>query len=137
MSDRLAETPVSWITPNKREFEQIVKHSIEERDLANELEHFVANSRVRNVLLTLGSQGILYAGEEGLHRIGSPEVDKVSAVGAGDSAVAGLACALARGESHKTAIQWAVAAGAAAVLTAGIHLLKQEDFDRLREVVAR
>lgn len=131
MSEEVAETPWSWILPNKREFQHILGHTVEDRDLENALEDFIENSRIRNMLLTMGKQGILYAGEGGRFRIDSPDVEKVSAVGAGDSATAGLASALAQEQSHQSAIQWAVAAGSAAVMTAGSHLIEKKDFDRL------
>ncbi len=61
----------------------------------------------------------------------------VSAVGAGDSFVAGMTFALARGKSAEDAFTLGMAAGAAAVLTQGTQLCRREDVERLHaEVMA-
>jgi len=128
----LKETPVGWITPNQKEFEELIGHRVDSDRLEEELETFVEAKVFENVLLTLGSGGALYAGgRQGVLRIEAPEVEKVSAVGAGDSAVAGLILGLLRGRNHRTASGWAVAAGAAAVMSPGTELLKKKDFDSL------
>jgi len=137
MTRNVTDIGWSWILPNKHEFEQILGHSVADASIEDTLEHFIQHSRVDNVLLTMGTQGAVYAGKEGRRHIPSPDVEKVSSVGAGDSATAGLACALAQGHSHTSAIRWAVAAGSAAVMTAGSHLLKKQDFDNLLANIER
>lgn len=133
MIERMKETRIDWITPNQREFEDLLGRNLESDDLEEELVSFIEGHSTENILLTLGSKGAIYAGAEGVRHIPAPEVDPVSAVGAGDSAVAGLVLALAHGRDCFSASQWAVAAGAAAVKTPGSHLLKKSDFEALRE----
>ena len=133
----LKETPVGWITPNQKEFEELIGHRVGSDRLEEELKTVVEAKVFENVLLTLGSGGALFAGgSQGVMRIDAPEVEKVSAVGAGDSAVAGLILGLLRGKNHRTASEWAVAAGAAAVKSPGTELLKKKDFDSLSKEVA-
>lgn len=134
--ESLGDTPLAWITPNHHEFENIIGRSIEPLDLEKELEAFVRDGPVENVLLTMGGEGARYAGAEGSFHIAAPEVEKVSAVGAGDCTVAGLAYALAQGLSHREALVWAIAAGSAAVMTPASNLLKKSDFEKLRESIA-
>ncbi|MFZ9198727.1 MAG: PfkB family carbohydrate kinase [Paracoccaceae bacterium] len=55
----------------------------------------------------------------------------VSAVGAGDSFVAGLVLARARGEDWPQALALGTAAAAAAVMTPATELCRAEDVNRL------
>lgn len=64
-------------------------------------------------------------------RLRSPSVPIRSKVGAGDSMVAGVVLALARGDEPLDAARFGVACGAAAVMTAGTELCKREDAERL------
>ena len=54
-----------------------------------------------------------------------------SAVGAGDSFVAAMTLALARGRSMREAFVHGVAAGTAAVMTPGTELCRREDVERM------
>jgi 6-phosphofructokinase 2 len=56
-----------------------------------------------------------------------PVVQVVSAVGAGDSFVAGLVLAMARGEGWEAALLQATAAAAAAVMTPATDLCRAPD----------
>lgn len=64
-----------------------------------------------------------------------PPVHPVSAVGAGDSMVAGIAAALLAGSDLVTAVRRGVAAGTAAVLTPGSQLCELADVERLTDQV--
>lgn len=64
-----------------------------------------------------------------------PPVHPVSAVGAGDSMVAGIAAALLGGGGLVEAVRRGVAAGTAAVLTPGSQLCRAADVDRLTDQV--
>jgi 6-phosphofructokinase 2 len=63
--------------------------------------------------------------------LSTPKVDVKSAVGAGDSFVGGITVGLARGLPVDSAFALGVAAGTAAVLTAGSELCRREDVERL------
>lgn len=134
--EALTGTSVGWITPNRKEFEAMVGHSVNDRELESELQKQIDNGPFENILLTLGSDGVIYAGAEGCHRLKAPEVEKVSIVGAGDSATAGLTLGLAEGLPHLESAARAVAAGAAAVQTPGLNHLLQGNFEALvRKVI--
>ena len=60
----------------------------------------------------------------------SPSVTVRSKVGAGDSMVAGIALAIARGHSLRDAVRFGVAAGAAAVMNPGTELCHRADAER-------
>lgn len=133
----LEQTSISWITPNRNEFEDLLGREVADHKLEKELSSFVADSVFDNILLTMGPKGALYAGKEGFESIPSPEVEKLSSVGAGDSAVAGLTLGLARDEDHLASCRNAVAAGAAAVMTPGTELLAKKDFEALLDRVKK
>lgn len=127
---------VYLIKPNMRELGILAGHTIE-----NELEmeavamDVIARGQSRVVVVSLGAGGAMLFTEEGWEHIRAPTVPIASKVGAGDSMVGGIVLSLARGNSLHQAVQYGVAAGAAAVMTAGTQLCRQEDTERLyREI---
>jgi 6-phosphofructokinase 2 len=123
---------VDLVKPNLRELRDLAG-----RELADEaaqigaVEDIVGGGGARLVALTLGAEGAILASREGVVRAAGIPVDVVSAVGAGDSFVAGMVLELSRGRSPEEAFRHAVAAGTAALLTAGTGLCRKEDADRL------
>ena len=73
----------------------------------------------RSVVITLGSEGAVYAEGDGGGHVSSPRVDPVDTTGAGDAFVGALAVRLADGSSLEEAVSYAVRAGAAAVTKEG------------------
>ena len=61
----------------------------------------------------------------------APDVHAVGAVGAGDSFLAALTMALARGCDARDALAWGSAAGAAAVMRTGTAHPKRADVEEL------
>ncbi len=89
------------------------------------------NCSLEHVVTSLGSGGaVLTTADQHLH-IRSPTVPIRSKVGAGDSTVAGIVTALARGAPIFEAVGFGVAAGAAAVMTEGTELCRRKDVQRL------
>ena len=127
------DLPASWLKPNLRELEDALGEEVEMEQIGKALDALREMTGADNILLSLGKEGAVYRGVEGDFRVPAPDVEKVSSVGAGDSALAGLAFALAKGRSVREAVEWAMAAGAAAVMTPGTHLLRVEDFMKLIE----
>jgi len=84
------------------------------------------------VLVSLGADGALLVAD-GQHpcTIAAPPLRVVSAVGAGDSLVAGLVLSLAAGEPLLEAARRGVAAGSAATISAGHHLCHPADLEAL------
>jgi 6-phosphofructokinase 2 len=83
------------------------------------------------VIVARGAEGSLLAGAEGVWLARCPVAAVVSAVGAGDSFVGGLALALARGAALPEALRHGTAAAAAAVMTEAPALCRREDAERL------
>ncbi len=123
--------PADWLKPNRRELETALGREVNMEAVEEELDAFREQTGAKHILLSLGDEGAVYGGEEGCLRVSSPEVKKVSSVGAGDSAIAGLAFALSESRPVKEAVRWATVAGAAAVMTPGSNLMENDDFKRL------
>jgi len=125
---------VFLIKPNLREFAELTGrkevNGLQEEHLAQEL---VSTNKCEMVVVSLGAAGVLVASAAGTERVRAPLVPKKSKVGAGDSTVAGIVLALARGKSWREAVRLGVAAGAAAVMTPGTELCCREDVERLYE----
>ncbi len=83
------------------------------------------------IVVTEGSKGALLVTREARLVLSPPHVDVQSAVGAGDSFVAGLCLALSEGRGVEDMLRQAVATAAATLLTPGTELCRKQDVDRL------
>jgi 6-phosphofructokinase 2 len=83
----------------------------------------------------LGPVGALLATADGTERFRAPSVRVRSRVGAGDSMLAGVVLALARGMTLRAAIRYGVAAGAAATMNPGTQLCGREETERLFDLI--
>jgi len=83
------------------------------------------------VVATEGAEGALLVTRDVRFLQRPPEVDPQSAVGAGDSFVAGLCLALSRRQGLEEALRAAVATAAATLLTPGTELCRPEDAERI------
>ena len=124
--------------PSLGEFETLTHRRFETaEEIADAARSFVAKGSVENLAVTMGRDGALLSHRSGTLRLDGPKVKPVSAVGAGDSFLAGITVALARGQNVEDAFMLGMAAGAAAVLTPGTQLCHRQDVERLHaEVVA-
>ena len=129
---RAVAAGVHLLKPNLRELSELRHCTIRtEPEIAEHALGLVNAARVDLVLVSLGAGGALLASAEGTLRLLSPTVPIQSRIGAGDSMLAGMVLALARGETPATAARFGVAAGAAAVMTGGTQLCTREDTERL------
>ncbi len=89
----------------------------------------------QSCVLTLGSQGAVWADREEVLIGEAPTVDAVNTVGSGDSFLAGLAVASERGETKRRALALALAAGAANALRRHAGAFNEADVDELAATV--
>lgn len=123
--------------PSLGEFEILTHRKFESPgELVEAATSLVASGAVENLAVTMGHDGAFLAHPAGTLRLRGPKVKPISAVGAGDSFVAGMTYALARGQHVEDAFMLGIAAGAAAVLTHGTQLCRREDVERLHAEVA-
>jgi 6-phosphofructokinase 2 len=85
------------------------------------------------VVVSAGAGGALLVTADFARHIPAPLVSVASRVGAGDSMMAGIVLALARGWDLDDAAQFGVAAGSAAVMIEGHHLCRREETEQLFE----
>lgn len=91
----------------------------------------VERNGVEAVVVSAGASGAILVDRHHVLRIGAPVVPIASRIGAGDSMVAGMVVALARGDCLDDAVRYGVAAGTAAVMTPGHRLCTLEETERL------
>jgi 6-phosphofructokinase 2 len=92
---------------------------------------FVDSGQARIVALTLGSQGAILATARGVWRAWPLPIKAVSTVGAGDSFLGAMVCALAGGADPTEAFRHGVAAGSAALLAPGTQLCQPHEIAEL------
>lgn len=127
-----AVTGTFIVKPNMKELVAMTGiASLEPAQIGAAASQFVETSGVEAVVVSLGGFGAVFADRNEVRHIAAPAVPVASHIGAGDSMVAGMVVALARGESLENAVRYGVAAGTAAVMTAGHHLCNATDTDRL------
>lgn len=101
-----------------------------ENDLSEGIQRLLTVG-VKNLVVTLGSQGVLVAGSQGIARIPAHTVNVVDTVAAGDAFAGAFAVALSEGHRISEAALWGNAAGALAVTRAGA----QPSLPRREEIV--
>jgi 6-phosphofructokinase 2 len=126
------------LKPSLREFEQLTgEEGCEESRLPTLAGRLLEQGRCELLVLSLGARGVFWMSASGRGRLTSPAVPVRSSVGAGDSMVAGIVLALARGRDLPDAVRFGVAAGAASVMNPGTELCRPDDVERLYgEIVA-
>ena len=126
------EEGVYLVKPNARELRELFAVTkATGADLEGMASELIASGRVEVVAVSLGADGAFLCSADGTRRLSTPKVDVKSAVGAGDSFVGGITVGLARGLPVASTFALGVAAGTAAVLTAGSELCRREDVERL------
>lgn len=129
----MVKTGAYLIKPNRKELEELLDKPLQnDRELLKAAEDLVSAHALEVVVVSLGPDGAILATEDGSEKLRSPSIDRAeSAVGAGDSMVAGIVCSLSQGNSIKEAVKYGLACGSAALLTPGSELLYKQDADRL------
>ncbi|MDB4895824.1 MAG: fructose-phosphate kinase [Firmicutes bacterium] len=110
------------IKPNRAEAERLLGRHLETRaDLVQAAQDLLAGG-ARTVVISSGGEGAMLASAAGAWWATPPAINPGSTVGAGDSMVAGLALALARGMAPDQALRLATAAGSATASLAGTQV---------------
>jgi 6-phosphofructokinase 2 len=96
-----------------------------------EVASLIRSGAARKIAISLGRDGAILGTSEGVSRRPAVKVEECSAVGAGDSFLAGLVLGLARGMSDMEALILGIAAGAACVTTYGTAQVRRADVEAL------
>ena len=123
---------VYLLKPNREELSEAVGKVLQnEQDEVDAAKGLISQNWAEIVLVSLGPGGALLVSASSEERIPPVPVQARSAVGAGDSMVAAIVVGLTRGFTLSEAVRLGVAAGAAALMTAGTELARKDDVDRL------
>jgi 1-phosphofructokinase family hexose kinase len=110
------------IKPNVTEAEGLLGRSLPDATAIIRGAQEIAEQGVRIVVISMGEEGAICVHGQRTWRIRPPKISRRSTVGSGDAMVAGLAIALARGESIEAGLRLGTAAGAATAMTEGTAL---------------
>lgn len=121
---------IELVKPSLHELETLVGHPLPD-PAAQEAEALalVRAGAARMVAVSLGAEGAILATDAGVLRRPALPGPVQSAVGAGDAFLAAMVLALARGAAPEAALNWGIAAGAAAVAGIGTARLRREDVE--------
>lgn len=123
----LKQAKLFLVKPSLSELETIAGKKLDERGIALTAKQIIDEGWAEYVTVTLGRSGALLVGRDISLRLPAIHVPVRSAVGAGDSFLAGLVWKLEEGAPIEEAFRFGLAAGAAAAITSGTELCLRED----------
>lgn len=134
----LAEGGVFLVKPSIGELRQLTGHDLlTPESIAQAAMEIVDRGQAAHVAVTMGHEGALLASAGRQLHLPAVEIEARSAVGAGDSFLSAMVFAISLGWDIAEAFRFGIAAGAAAVMSAGHDLARPEDIRRLYERVAQ
>lgn len=118
LSDELLKN-IDIITPNEKECELITGLPIETIDAAKTATRFLMQKGIPQVIITMGSGGVVYNSENKICHKPTHKVTVVDTTAAGDSFTGAIAVALSEGNSIDEAVDFANIVGALTVTKSG------------------
>jgi 6-phosphofructokinase 2 len=132
LAETIGRTPIHLVKPSLNEFQAYVGRKLNgPAEVGAAALTLVREGKADIIAVTLGMDGAVIASRDGAIRVVAPKVETRSAVGAGDSFVAGMTVALLEGRSVEDAALLGTAAGAASALNPGTGLCARADIMRL------
>ncbi|MEZ4631614.1 MAG: 1-phosphofructokinase [Deinococcales bacterium] len=123
------------IKPNQYELSRLVGRELKTLSEAHQAALEALEMGVSVVVASLGAEGAMYVSKDAALFARAPKVKVDSAVGAGDSLLAGVLVALAERHSPEEALRLGVACGSATAMTPGTELCYKETIDALYDEV--
>ena len=118
---------VFLVKPSLGEIEACLGFKLDHDSVGPAAQEIVRRGSARHIAVSLGGDGAILVSEDRIIRAPAIPVAVQSAVGAGDSFGAGMTWSLAAGQGIEEAFRFGMAAGAAAVMTAGTELCRRQD----------
>ncbi len=119
------------VKPNEKEFADLAGRQLSDANGFAQAAVEVAEHFHTMVVISLGAQGAIAAKRREVWQVRPPQWTIKSAVGSGDSTVAGITYGLTHGFAFEDAIMYGVAAGTANALTVGAGVFTPADFQRV------
>lgn len=110
---------IDYLIPNESEASALSGLPVDSLETAKVAATQLIQAGAGKVIVTLGSQGALFADGQGFEHLLAPKVQAVDTTAAGDTFVGGFAAALANGQSEAEAIRFGQVAAALSVTRAG------------------
>jgi 6-phosphofructokinase 2 len=130
------EEGVYLVKPSLRELRELFQQPLETKaQWLAAATQLVTQGKAQVVVLSLGAGGAWLISAEGKCFAPALHVPVLGSIGAGDSFVGAMVWALARGLPLRDAFRYGVAAGSAALLSAGTGLCQPQDVERLHDEV--
>lgn len=132
LREAIAGGGVFLAKPNLAEFEQLIGRKFAgPQQVADSARDMVRASGMFAMVVSLGAEGAVLATGDDTKVCPALALETKSAIGAGDSFMAGMVHALAGGEDIAEAFRFGMAAGSAAILTPGAELALRQDIERM------
>ncbi len=126
------EAGIWLLRENKDEIDDLIGRKLAwPQEIADWAAAQIERGAAEMIVVTQAEQGALLVTGDARLAIAPPHVRVNSAIGAGDSFVAGLCLGLAQERPPADALRLGVAAAAATLLTPGTELCRKEDVERL------
>jgi 6-phosphofructokinase 2 len=123
------------IKPNIHEFQRLTGIQSIEIDVLLKKARSIVEGGISIVLISMGAKGIVGVTGDEAYWATPPQVEILSQVGAGDSALAGFIYASTKGMDFRDSLIVATAAGTASVMTPGTGLCSKKDVEKIRKRV--
>lgn len=125
------EAAPTLIKPNIDEIRMLTGKSCDDIQEIIEAAKAIHQKGVKIVAVSLGADGSLAVGDEGVFRAKVPRIDAVNTVGCGDSMIAGFALGLSEGLSLEETLRRASAISAASAMREETGFFVMEDMEKL------
>ncbi len=119
------------IKPNLAELSETVGRKLDDRGQIVKAAQELVGQGTSYVCISMGAEGALLVGEEGVYESLPLKLDVRGVQGAGDSMVAGICLAVMEKKGPEDMLRYGTAAASASLQLDGTQLCSREDFDRL------
>ena len=121
----------TMIKPNVDEIRMLTGKRCDDISEIIEAARAIHERGVKIVAVSLGADGSLAVGDDGIFRARVPKIDAVNTVGCGDSMIAGFALGLSKGLPLEETLRLASAISAAAAMREETGFFVMEDMEKL------
>ncbi|WP_130805974.1 1-phosphofructokinase [Senegalia massiliensis] len=123
------------VKPNKEELENITGIRLDCEEAIKMAAHKILRKGAENILVSLGSNGMYFFGEEGNFKVDIPKIKIKNTVGSGDSSVAGFAYSFSKGLDIQDILKYANACGMSNAMEKGTGSIDIEKVNELRKKI--
>ncbi|MFQ6096702.1 MAG: 1-phosphofructokinase family hexose kinase [Armatimonadota bacterium] len=124
------------VKPTARELSELLGRDLQARDALLAAARHIRDGGVEIVVVSLGASGAVAVSGTETYLVRPPVVHVVSAIGAGDAMVAGMALSLSRGDPLDEALRLGTAAAASSLLRHGAGMCTMVETQRLMSEVS-